>query len=190
MVGILEFIVIGFFLGRIVANHRRDDLALSQRRTVMDGYNTDRVVGIFDHYRPETLPLCNHISHAADGVSFFTAEGEAIDPFLGDDDELDQVDGVRTFTQDAPLRSALSAVLEEITHILEILGNGIGGQHLSRVQWTSVTGKDVADLALGNGHQRHHVDDVLEGHQVMQTAAQHIRLVTCFAVQGNKSAFH
>jgi len=34
------------------------------------------------------------------------------------------------------------------------------------------------------------VDDELQGHQVMQAAAQHMRLVTCLATQGDKAGFY
>ena len=36
--------------------------------------------------------------------------------------------------------------------------------------------REVTDLPLGDGHQRRHVDDVLDRDQVVQTAAQDLRL--------------
>ena len=48
------------------------------------------------------------------------AERQGIDPFIGEHDELHQVDGIRAFTQDAALRSALTAILQKSFHILKI----------------------------------------------------------------------
>ena len=156
---------------RSIANDRSDDLALDQGRAVMHGHDTDLVVSILDDHRPEAAALGNHFGHITDGFGLFLAERDGVNPFLGDDDELHQVDGVRAFTQDAALRAALSAILKETFHILKILDSGVGGQHLGWFKLTAVTGEHIADLTLGNGHQRHSVDYVLDRHQVMQTTA-------------------
>jgi len=52
-----------------------------------------------------------------------------------------------------------------------------------------ITREDIANLALRNGHQRHDVHDELDRHQVVKTAAQHLRLVAGFPLEGDETAF-
>ncbi len=162
LVGILELVVIGLDLLGIIAHNRSNDLALGKRGTIMDGHNADLVIRILDHDGVKTVALGDDIGHALDHLGVFAAERQGVDALIGDDDELHQVDRVRPFTQDPALRAALTAVLEKTLHILEILRFLVGGEHLGGIEKTAVTGKDVADLALGNGHQGRRMDIVLE----------------------------
>ena len=88
------------------------------------------------------------------------------------------------------MRPALPAILQEAFHILKILDSGIGGQYLGRVELLAIPGEDIANLALRDGHQRRHVNHILDRHQVMQTAAQDLRLVASLALQGDQAAFY
>ena len=144
--------MIRFRLFRIVANNGGDDLTLNQGWAIVNSDDTNRVISILDNYRAEATPLGDHFGHITDGFGFFLAERNSVNPFIGNDDELHQVNGIGAFAQDAALWAALSAVSQETFHILKIMDGSIGRQHLGRFQLLTVTGKDISDLALRNGH--------------------------------------
>ena len=132
MIRILEFVMVCICLSRLIADHGSNDLALSKRGTVVNCDNADGVICIFDDHRAESAALRNDFCHAADGIAFLPAEGQRVNAFFRDDDELHQVERVGAFTQDAALRTALSAVLEKAFHILKILHHVIRGQTPAR----------------------------------------------------------
>src|SRR5258708_5428500 len=154
----------------------------------MDSCDADLIVCIFDDNRYETTPFSNHLRHTLDCLHFIAAQRQGINTLVGQHDKLHQVNRICTFTQDAALRSALTTTFEETFHILKIAHFCIGCEGLSRVKQFAVTCKDVSYLALGNGHERRHPHHILNGHQIVQTTAQHPRFKTCFTVQSDKSA--
>ena len=144
----------------------------------MDGHNADQVVRIFDHHRGETLAGIDHGRHALDDHFILAAERQAVNAFFGDHHELSQVDRVRTFTQDLALGTSLTTVGQKVHHVLEVIGGGVGCQHLHGAKRLTIARKDVTDLALGDSHQGCDMYPVLDGHQVMQTTTQNIGLVS------------
>jgi hypothetical protein len=76
----------------------------------MDGDNPDQVIRILNDHGPEAVALSDHFGHTANGIRFLLAEGKGIDALFCDYNELHQVEGVRTFPQDATLRPALPAI--------------------------------------------------------------------------------
>ena len=64
----------------------------------------------------------------------------------------------------------LAAVLQEAGHVLVIEIRRVGGQGLGRAQSLAVAREDIPDFALGDGHQRHDVDAVLEREKELETA--------------------
>ena len=51
--------------------------------------------------------------HALDDHVIFPAQRQAIYLFFSNDDELRQIDGISAFTQDLPLRTSLSTIMQE-----------------------------------------------------------------------------
>ena len=91
---------------------------------------------------------------------------------LGDDDELREVERVGAFTKDRALRTTLAAVGEERLHVLEVVAVHQTRQGLLRLERLSVAGEHVADLALRDRDERHHVHPVHERRPEVDTAAQ------------------
>src|SRR5215212_6590986 len=151
----------------IVANNWGNDLALPKGRPVVDGGDTDLVIGILDDDREKAIPFSDHGRHLLNDVHVLTAQGQRVDASVREDDELHEVDRIGTFAKDAALRSTLSAVLQETFHILEVAYAVIGCESLGRVEQITVTGEDIANLSLRNGHQRGGMDYILNGHQVV-----------------------
>lgn len=127
LIRVLEVVMVGFFVVRVLAHRRRDDLALRQRRPVVDGHDADVVVRAFDHHRPEAVALGDHRGHLLDDLLFLAVERQREDPLLGDDDELGQVDRVGSFAQHHALGSALAAVLQKGDNVLEVVGGDVRG---------------------------------------------------------------
>ena len=63
-------IVVEVRVARIVGHGRRDDLAVRQGRTVMDGDDADHVLGIVDDDRLKAAPLRDHAGHVGKKVLF------------------------------------------------------------------------------------------------------------------------
>ncbi len=80
----------------------------------------------------------------------------------------------------------MTAMPEEGPHILECIGLGHHlTQGLGRFERSTVPGKGIGDLPLGDGHQRKDMDPVLQSKQDMNAAPQDLRLVSRFPVQGD-----
>ena len=60
---------------------------------------------------------------------------------------------------------------------------GVAGQGLGRRKILAITGEDIADLALADGHQGHLVDAVMKGREEVPTAAQKLGLEARFAAE-------
>ena len=74
--------------------------------------------------------------------------------------------------------------------VLEVVAGDDAAQGLAGRERLAVAGVDVADLALGNGHQRHLVDAVLPAPQAeVHAAAEHLGLEAGLAVEGDDPAF-
>jgi hypothetical protein len=185
-IGILELVMVRISLGRIIPDHFGNDLSLAKGRTVMHSDDANKIVCILDNDWLEAFSFTDGGGHALDNSGLIAVDRQSVDASLGDNDELQKVDGVCTFAQDHPLRSALAAILEEGLHILEIIGRNVGRQNLGLFERLAVAGKDVTDLALCDSNEWHHVNNVLDRHQPVQTAAQHFGLETCFAVKSDQ----
>jgi len=128
----LEVVMVGVAVCHVRANDRRDNLARWQRGAIVHGHNPDQVVRVLDHHRGETLAIADDRGHVFDDHLVVLAEREVIDAFFGDHHELRQVDGVSTFTQDLPLRTALTIMGQKVAYVLEVMRGGIRRQHLHR----------------------------------------------------------
>ena len=170
-------------LVRVVAHDGRDELALVERRAVVHRDDADHVLRAPDDDGLEAAPFADGHGHAGERHLFVGVEGEVEDLSLGHDDELCLVDGVRTLAQDHALRAALTALREEDRHILELLRLDVGGERLRRRERRAVAREHVADLALRDRHERQRVDPILERHEVVKTAAQHVGLKACLAME-------
>jgi hypothetical protein len=156
----------------------------------MDGDDPDHIIRVLDYQGGKASALLDDFHHALDRALFVPPEGQVVHPFLGDDDELGQVDGIGAFPEDHALRAALPAPSEEGYNVLKISGVGIRGEHLFRVQRFAVPGEDVANFALGDGHQGGDVNVVLDWHEIVQAAAQHIWLVASFPLEWDEAPGH
>ncbi len=185
----LEVVVISQWIGHVGANNRRDDIAGWQRRSVMHGHNPDQVVRVLDHHRREALAFFDNRGHVLDHHLVVPAERQVIDLFFGNNDKLRQVDRECTFTQDLTLRTTLTAMSQKVGHILKIMRGSIGSQHLHRAQRFAIPCKNIADFALSDGDQWFNVHPVLDGHQEVQTTAEHVGLIARFPIQGDKARF-
>ncbi|MPM88034.1 hypothetical protein SDC9_135135 [bioreactor metagenome] len=184
----LEVVVIGHRVVHIRADHRGDDLTRGQGRPIMHGDHADCIVGVFNNHWAETTARFDDLGHVLDDNFIITVERQKVHPLFSNDDELGQVESIGTLTQDLALRTLLTTIGQEMSHILEIIGGGIGGQHLHGAQRYTITCKNVTDLPLGDGHQWGDMNHILDGDQVVQAATQHIWLITSLAVQRDKAA--
>ncbi|OQA13936.1 MAG: hypothetical protein BWY63_03317 [Chloroflexi bacterium ADurb.Bin360] len=189
VIGRLEVVVIGSRIVWIIAHNGGDDFALRQRRTIMHRDDASKVVGVFDYHGAESISLGDDLCHVVNNGIFGAVQRQVVDALLRDYDELRQVDGIRAFAENLPLRSPLSAAAQEVLHILEIIRGDIAGEGLCCRQWYAIAGKDVADAPLRDGNQWFDVDPVLDGEEIVQTTAQHVRLITRFAVQRDEALF-
>ena len=174
-------------VGHISANNRRDNLTRWQRKPVVDGDNPNQVVQVFDHNWGKTLAFSDDGRHILDHHLVVFAERQVINALFGNDHKLRQVNRVGAFTQDLPLRTALTAVSQKVRYILEIIRCGIGSQHLHSAEWFAIPGKNISDFALSDGHHGFNVHPVLNGHQEVQTTTEHVGLIARFAIQGDEA---
>ncbi len=184
---VLEVVVEGGTVGRIVAHGRRDDLFRRQGRTVVDGDHANSVVGILNDHGGKAVAIGDDGAHLLEQGAVVGVELDAVDLVMRDDDELRQVDGVGALAQDLALRTFLAAGFEEMARVLVVGRLDIARQGLCRLQRDAVTGEDVADLALRDRHQRLHVQAELEREEEVVTAAQDTRLEAGFALQGDQA---
>jgi hypothetical protein len=151
----------------------------------MDGDHADLVVGVADHDGLEAAALLDHLGHLVEQgrVGLVQHQGEGL--VLGHHHELGEIDGVGALAQDAPLRPLLAALLQKAAGVLEVGVGGIAGERPVGRERQAVAGEDVADAALGNGHQGLQVQAVLERKEEVHAAAQDFRLEAGLAVQGD-----
>ena len=178
--------------GRVVRlidpDFRSDDVVGGQRGPVMYGHDADHVVGTADHdcCKPATFgDDCLHFLKQRIIVGF---EHEPVDPVAGDNDELGEIERVRSLAKDCPLRPLLPALGQKRAHIEKICGLKVAGKCLCGVQRRAVACKDIADLALRDRDQRLDVDAVLEGEEEMIAATHDIGLKTGFFLQRDQAA--
>src|SRR5262249_37302762 len=122
---------------------------------------------------------------------------EPVDDILRDHHEQRQVDGVDAFTKDGPLSAALTGhglgragSAEEGVGVLEVVARHDPAERLARLEHVAVAGVDIADLALGNGDERHSVDAVLPAPQAkVHAAAQDLVLKAGLTVHRDYAAF-
>ena len=175
---------------RVVAHQRGDDLALRQRRAVVHRHDADQVVRALDDDRLEAVALGDQRAHAAEQIVVGLAQRQEVEVAVGEDGELREVDRVGALAQDLPLRAALAALAEEALGVAEVVRDGVRGQRLRGRQRPAVAREDVADLALGDRHQRHDVDAVLEREEHVPAAAQHVGLEAGLALERDEAALH
>ena len=186
--GVLKVVVVPRRVFRVVADDGGDDLPLRKRRTVVRGDYRQEIVAPLDHDGAKAVALDDGRRHAGEvGVVLRIVENEPVDGAVGDDDELGEVDGVGPLAEDAPLRAALATGLEEAAHVLEVLRPRVRGEGLHRRELLAVAREDVAEAPLGNGHQGHHVDAVLNRHQEMDAAAEDVGKKPGFAAERDET---
>ncbi len=151
----------------------------------MDGDHADLVVGVLDHHRLEAAARLDDFRHLVEQgrVGAVQAQGEGL--VLGHHHELRQVDGVRALAQDLALRALLAAGFEEPAGVLEVGVVGVAGQGLVGVKRCAAAAEDIADPALGNGHQGMDVQAELEREEEVQAAAQDVGLEAGLPAQGD-----
>jgi len=202
-VDVLEVIVEGGPVIGIVTDARRDDFIRREYRAVVNRHNAENVarvvvhlIGLLglndarrnaaDHHRREAIPVAQHLTHMIDRVFLLIRQQQAMHARSGDDDELRNVDRMRTFADDRALRTFLTTGLEERRNVFDARID----QHAERLairQFTAVTRKDVTDLSLRNRHEIHLVHAILEWKEVMNATANDLRLETYFAIQCNQA---
>ena len=175
------------WVSRRDADRRRDDLAGAQRRAVMDGDDADHVELRIDDDRLERVAFVEQLGHAADDVGIGIDAIDRIGAVGGEHDELREIDRVSALAQDLALRTLLAARGQEGAHVLEVVCHRVGGKRLGRRQRLAVAGEEIADLALRDRDQRDLVDAVLERHEEMVAAAQHVGLETGLAAEGDEA---
>src|SRR5215211_5076372 len=112
--------MIGFGDLWVITNYWGNDLTLPKRRSVVDGRNTNLIVCVLDNDGDKPIAFGDHIRHLLDHIHIFAAKRQGIDASIGEDDELNKVDRVRTFTEDAALGSTLTTILQKSFYILKI----------------------------------------------------------------------
>ncbi len=188
--GILEVVVIGGGVRRVVPDGRRDDLAGVERGPVVDRHDAEDVVMAGQHDRLEAVAVGDQVRHPVEQRAVAVLEGEPVHVALGDHHELGEVDRVRAFAQDPPLRAALAALREEGGHVAVVGTGREAAERLGGRQRLAVTGEDVADLALRDRHQRDAVDPVLERSKEVEPTAQDVRLETGLTAQCDQPVGH
>ncbi|MPM51625.1 hypothetical protein SDC9_98375 [bioreactor metagenome] len=108
---VLEVIVVGFRIFRIVADRGSNDVLPVEGQSVVNGHDADFVVAALDDDRPESSPLPELLGHTRDR-SFFgsCAHRQIVNLCFGDNNELREVERICTFTDDAPLGALLASV--------------------------------------------------------------------------------
>ncbi len=174
--------------GRVVADRGRDDLADRQGRAVVHRHHTHLILGVLQHHRLEAGPVLDDLGHLGQELGLVRIQAQGEQPVLGHHHEFGQVDGVGAFAQHRALRALLAAGLEERARVLEIHHARVARERLVGRQGPAVAGEHIADAALGNGHQGSHMQPVLERHEEVQAAAQHLGLEAGLAAQGDQAA--
>ena len=161
----------------------------------MDGHDTHQVgfTALSGHDDDRGEPVTRHqgLLHRFEFGAFLTVAGaNHFDFGMRNHNELRQVDGIGPFTQNAALRTALSTVLKEATHILEVIGFGHHfTQGLRRNQRLTITRKHVRDLSLRNGNERITMNLIHQDGLEMNPPTQQIRRVTGLAFKGDDVVF-
>ena len=124
-VGHLEVVVVRDIVGWIFSHYRRDNFSSRQGRPIMNGHNPDQIIRIFDHHRSKPVAVIDNAGHVFDYSLVVAAERQVIDALFGNYDELGQIDGVSSFTQNLSLRSALTAVGQKLDDVLKVIGSGV-----------------------------------------------------------------
>ncbi len=188
LAGVLEAVVEGRGLGRLLADGRGDDLAGREPRAVVDRHHADLVLGVLDHHRLEAAALLNHFRHLGQQRDLLAIQAEREGAVAGDHDELGEVQRIGALAQDLALRALLAAGGQEASGVLKVHALGIAGQGLVGVQHLAVAREDIADPPLRNGHQRLHMQPVLKRKEKMHAAAQHVGLIAGLAGEGDQAA--
>ena len=132
LLGILEAVVERHRVSLVGADLRRDDLVGGQGGTVMDSNYADHVVSVLQHDRLEAAALRDDVLHFDEQIAVGGFEQQAVNPLLGQDDELREVDGVGALAQDRALRALLAAIAEKPADIEEFSRLDVAGQRLRR----------------------------------------------------------
>ena len=142
-----------------------------------------RSLGPLDYDRVEAVTFGDERRHALEDILLVPAKRQIRDLLVGDDHELDEVDGVGSLSEDLALRTPLPAAREEDANVLEVARGHVRGKRLRRLEGAPVAREHVTDFPLWNGDERHGVNAVLQRHQEMYAAAQDVGLKARFAVQ-------
>ena len=87
----------------MIANNWSYDLTLCQGWTIMNGCDADLIIGIFDDDREKSAALGDYLCHTLNNLHIIAAERQGINTLICQHNELHQVDGIRSFTQDPAL---------------------------------------------------------------------------------------
>ena len=168
------------------AHGGRNQLAGRQRRAFMHGHDADLIGLAADDQRAEALQSLELV------LPLFQAPGplQREHAILGNHVEQRDVDGVDAFAEDAALTAFLPVVGQELPRVLEVVAVDDAGQGLGRQELLAAARKDVADLALLDGHQGELVDPVLPPPQSeVDAAAKDVGLVARLVVQRDDRSF-
>ena len=167
-----------------IADRGCDDLAGRQAGAAVYGDHAQLVLAVSEHHGLKTVTRFDHQRHLFEqgGVGLIEPQREGLS--LGHHHELGEVQRIGAFTQHLALRALLAALLEKAARILKVVGAvEVRRQRLVGAEGAAVTRKDIADAALGNGHQRLDMKPVLEGEEQVHAAAQNVGLVPRFTFE-------
>ncbi len=196
---------IGVQLRGMGADLRSDEFAGLELRSVVNGDDAEQVVGHelgrvhgadfdirgggADDDGHEAVVLREVIlpGHALAGLA--AAGGAGMHGAFGDDYEEGGIDGIHAFAEDGALAAALAALAQEGLGVLVAMDGDSAAECLRGAERFAIAGVEVADAALRNGDEGHHVDAEHPARVAeVQATAEHAGLEAGFAIQGDDTA--
>ncbi len=133
------------------------------------------------------MTFLNQLSHASEQALLTGLKRQIEELLAGNDDELNQVNDVSTFTQNSALRATLPPIPKKGGGILEVIRDDIRAKSLRCGKRAPVTSKHVPDLTLWDRDQRNAMNSVGQWCKEMETTAKHLGLKSCLATQGDEA---
>ena len=140
------------------------------------------------HDRVEPAARGDKRRHLVEHLAIAAFEHQAVDLVAGDDHELREIDRIGAFAQYRALGAFLPALRQETAHVEEIGGYRIACERLRRAEGGAVAREDIADLALGNGHQWLGMQAVLERAEKVEAAAKDFGLIPGLSGERDQAA--
>ncbi len=173
---VLERVVEVVRIGGVRADRRGDDLAVLQRRPVLDRDDADPVV--LDDDGPEAVAVEQHgLELRVVGLGGV----EVMDGLLGDHGEERRVDRIGARAQDAALRARLAAAEQEAARIVDVDALRPLAERLAGLERAADARHQTGDLV--DADERHLVHPVLERRQRVPAAADHLGQEAGIAVE-------